>query len=98
MFRDPLQQRLYEMEKENPSVNTHDVPFFRSLSDRVHFIFRYISSSVTEYTNELRKTEDWEKYKAGRDYFSLCRLAALNHPSPAYYEFARTSGIRTIDL
>lgn len=92
MFRDSLQERLHEIEIKNPSENKNDVSFFHKISDKVYFFVRRICGSVEEYTDKLRREEEYNKHKAGRDYFNLCRDGAYNHPSK-YARWARTSRI-----
>ncbi len=45
-MRDPLQKRLKEMERRNPSENSHRQGFLKSLKDRVYFLYRSISNQV----------------------------------------------------
>lgn len=49
MFRDPIQERLQEMEKINPSSVSYPSNFLRGVKDSVYFTCRYLTSKIEKY-------------------------------------------------
>ena len=42
MFEDPIQKKLKQMERENPSENEHPQGLVKTLKDRVYFMGRFL--------------------------------------------------------
>ncbi len=53
MLSDPIQKKLREMEKENPSAHNYQRGILKDLEDRLYFFTRYLSCSVERVPNLL---------------------------------------------
>ena len=79
------------MEINKPSENGHSSSILRKLSDSVYFFIRYLSGSVEEYTDQMRRNEEFEKHRDAREYALLCRIGAASyHHKTSAHLFART--------
>lgn len=58
MLRDPLQERLYRMEMENPSENYHSKSLLGWVADRIYFLGRYLRDEVEEYPEKQRQLDE----------------------------------------
>lgn len=54
MLKDPLQERLKQMESDNPSSSLHSKTVLDSLLDQLYFVTRHFKDSVREYTDHQR--------------------------------------------
>ncbi len=55
-MRDCLQERLKQMEEENPSLNAHPQGLIKGIRDRLYFHRRAVRGVVEEYTpNDLMR-------------------------------------------
>lgn len=56
MLKDPIQERLKEMEEEDPSKNRHPQGFWKTLEDKVYFTWRSFHSVEKEAGDPLIAT------------------------------------------
>jgi len=98
MFRDPLQERLKQMEENSPSANIHKKSLVGRLQDKLYFVGRYFEGSVEEYTPEQRSHDIWMAAKGEADREMFHAGSVTDDEIVAYLARKRLSGEFRIPL
>ena len=100
MFKDPLQERLKQMEQENPSVNPHPKSSLDFMADQLYFIGRFLSFSVKEYTDEQRFENALRAMRNAAEHARLWRAGSplfWHNPDSSFACWARSNYISPAD-